>query len=684
MKKNIFQATQLGSMLFLLCCAVASAQQPKTHTVMVKPDGSFEPKWTYIHGGDTVKWRFSGRSDAIIPVNPIDSLTVSCSAYKPYDPTDPNEFTGPMPAAASGIFTFCPDGPGFVIDTVGAANSSCNPNNAVARVGNLYLCETGRRFATMDWTWQNPNITGVFIYLRWNEVHLGPGVFDWRVMDREIEKAVRNGKVYGLAFKAGLEGTPDWIFDPAAAGADVVKRLTFRDGGERLQPGECGFVMALGSPADPNYRKLYFDLWRAVAKRIRERNAWYRALAYVKPSGANLISPENRLPNRCENGCPICNPKIWAEQGGYTPAALYSFYSEQTALLASEFPDKDMSYMLIQAGFPLVNDNGEYKEPLTMPLPGPTEQTERILARGRREHGLRFVVQHNGLGVKPQDRTPSEPPCPNEGKHPAVPPFGGVGTGCPNKWVLEEGVAGQVTGFQTVNPYSGVATPVELESTFQNAWDNSDGIFVEIYEQLFWKAEVAGPVLDPNASGRTIADWANLFHERRRRDWGAKLGDPFPLAHSHAFKRTISSRTGNQLFYYINPSKCGAGNTTNFGAIVILPGRVVSVEEQHARGAQDFSLQQNYPNPFWSGATSPASGGGNPTTTIQFTLQQREHVTLKVFDLNGQEVATLINDEMAAGKHVVTFAPRDLAGGLYFYQLTAGKFSQTRKAVLMK
>jgi hypothetical protein len=58
--------------------------------------------------------------------------------------------------------------------------------------------------------------------------------------------------------------------------------------------------------------------------------------------------------------------------------------------------------------------------------------------------------------------------------------------------------------------------------------------------------------------------------------------------------------------------------------------------------------------------------------------------TLKVFDVNGREVATLVEGEMAAGKHAVTFAPRDLAGGLYFYQLTAGKFSQTRKAVLVR
>ncbi|RIK56407.1 hypothetical protein DCC62_30435, partial [candidate division KSB1 bacterium] len=59
-------------------------------------------------------------------------------------------------------------------------------------------------------------------------------------------------------------------------------------------------------------------------------------------------------------------------------------------------------------------------------------------------------------------------------------------------------------------------------------------------------------------------------------------------------------------------------------------------------------------------------------------------VTLKVFDVNGREVATLMDGEMPAGNHTVTFAPRDLAGGLYFYKITAGKFSRIRKAVFVK
>ena len=87
-----------------------------------------------------------------------------------------------------------------------------------------------------------------------------------------------------------------------------------------------------------------------------------------------------------------------------------------------------------------------------------------------------------------------------------------------------------------------------------------------------------------------------------------------------------------------------------------------------------YQLRQNYPNPF------------NPSTVISFQLPVSSHVTLKVFDVNGREVATLVQGEMSAGSHAVTFAPQggDLAGGIYFYKLTVGEFFQTRKAVLMK
>jgi hypothetical protein len=104
----------------------------------------------------------------------------------------------------------------------------------------------------------------------------------------------------------------------------------------------------------------------------------------------------------------------------------------------------------------------------------------------------------------------------------------------------------------------------------------------------------------------------------------------------------------------------------------LILANTTAVAEDEAGAPSGFALAQNFPNPF------------NPATVISFQLAVNSHVTLKVFDVNGREVAMLVDSEMAAGNHAVRFAPRDLAGGLYFYKLTAGNFSQTRKAVLIK
>jgi len=114
-------------------------------------------------------------------------------------------------------------------------------------------------------------------------------------------------------------------------------------------------------------------------------------------------------------------------------------------------------------------------------------------------------------------------------------------------------------------------------------------------------------------------------------------------------------------------------HSANYPARILLPlATITGVQERSAAIPAGYRLEQNYPNPF------------NPATVISFQLSVNSHVKLKVFDVNGREVVMLVDGEMAAGEHAVTFAPRDVTSGLYFYKITAGKFSQTRKAVLMK
>lgn len=86
----------------------------------------------------------------------------------------------------------------------------------------------------------------------------------------------------------------------------------------------------------------------------------------------------------------------------------------------------------------------------------------------------------------------------------------------------------------------------------------------------------------------------------------------------------------------------------------------------------EYSLMQNYPNPF------------NPITTIQFQLPSAGNVTLKVFDVLGSEVSTLVNEYREAGSYDVEFNASSLSSGVYYYQLTSGSFIQTHKMMLLK
>jgi len=101
-------------------------------------------------------------------------------------------------------------------------------------------------------------------------------------------------------------------------------------------------------------------------------------------------------------------------------------------------------------------------------------------------------------------------------------------------------------------------------------------------------------------------------------------------------------------------------------------GTPMGVSNSPAGVVREFSLAQNYPNPF------------NPSTRIEFSLAATSQVSLKVFNVLGQEVATVAQGTMNSGAHVVTFDASRLSTGVYFYKLVAGNYTSTRKMLLMK
>ncbi|MEE9450264.1 MAG: T9SS type A sorting domain-containing protein, partial [Ignavibacteriaceae bacterium] len=108
------------------------------------------------------------------------------------------------------------------------------------------------------------------------------------------------------------------------------------------------------------------------------------------------------------------------------------------------------------------------------------------------------------------------------------------------------------------------------------------------------------------------------------------------------------------------------------GIYIIQNDLLVGINEETSFSPGSFLLAQNYPNPF------------NPTTTINYQISEIGFVALKVFDVLGNEISTLVNEEKPAGSYEVDFDSQGLSSGIYFYKLQAGNFVETKKMVFLK
>jgi|GEM_PF-783656 len=142
---------------------------------------------------------------------------------------------------------------------------------------------------------------------------------------------------------------------------------------------------------------------------------------------------------------------------------------------------------------------------------------------------------------------------------------------------------------------------------------------------------------------------------------------------------SVDSTFSNKNLIYTGAYN-SAGNIflgTTKGSI-ISDGSPLAVKNQGSNTVKNFVLQQNYPNPF------------NPSTNIKFELKNSGHVTLKVFDIMGREVATLANGIFSAGVHNITFdaskAGRNvsISSGVYYYRLQTDNYSETKKMLLLR
>ena len=138
----------------------------------------------------------------------------------------------------------------------------------------------------------------------------------------------------------------------------------------------------------------------------------------------------------------------------------------------------------------------------------------------------------------------------------------------------------------------------------------------------------------------------------------------------------ITEKTGGIQHSYIIDNKLKSGVSVGTIDLALSESKDTTTtgigDYSHIINPSEFKLEQNYPNPF------------NPVTIINYNLPISTFVTIKIFDLNGREIKVLVNEYKNAGMYNVEFEGKALASGVYFYRMEAGKFSITKKAILLR
>jgi aminopeptidase N len=136
--------------------------------------------------------------------------------------------------------------------------------------------------------------------------------------------------------------------------------------------------------------------------------------------------------------------------------------------------------------------------------------------------------------------------------------------------------------------------------------------------------------------------------------------------------RVMNDANGQMYSFYFNRQPTSLLFDPNNDIVLKTATLVVGINNELNAIPEKFALHQNYPNPF------------NPVTNIKFDLPKSSFVTLKIFDMLGREVATLVNEKRDAGTYSVDWKAGEFSSGIYFYSIKAGDFNETRKMLLVK
>jgi len=199
-------------------------------------------------------------------------------------------------------------------------------------------------------------------------------------------------------------------------------------------------------------------------------------------------------------------------------------------------------------------------------------------------------------------------------------------------------------------------------------------------DKIAWYENLSPPIpveltsftANVNAEGNVLLNWttateiSNQMFEIQRKK---QLGNYFTIGYVNGHGTTTelqeysyTDRIVEQEKYYYRLKQIDFDGSFEYSDEI----------EIDVTGPLTFSLEQNYPNPF------------NPSTIISYGIPVKSKVVLKVFDVLGKEVATLLNEEKPAGQYSIEFNAKDLPSGIYFYKLQAGSFVETKKMILIK
>jgi hypothetical protein len=255
------------------------------------------------------------------------------------------------------------------------------------------------------------------------------------------------------------------------------------------------------------------------------------------------------------------------------------------------------------------------------------------------------------------------------------------------RWFVNGKYAGSATNtffFKSAAPWSTVEALVfDQEDTARTLWT------VKVPVELSSFSAALESEANTNAK-RVVLRWTtgsetknfgfNVLRSRVSAGQYEKLNrDLIPPRYDGQYIFVDAEVEAGARYYYKLQDVDLRGNLTEHGPIAI-----------EVAAPQAFVLQQNYPNPFWSEATSPALGGGNPTTQIRYELPKAAHVSVIIYNSLGQEIRRLVDRVQPAGYHLAAWNGRDQRGkpvpsGIYHYRLQVGdEFVSTKKMLMAK